>query len=243
MDRGQIAGWVLEPWRGLGADHPEEVLWVAVVLVGVLSIVTAASVVAIGVAIAGTIDGPVPVDNPEHPPEWVCDGDSASTDGVWDCEAPETIDRDPQVIANEAVGGYIPFALAGPPLLWVLGTIVVFAGGRLAGGDPSGGGSAALAGWVSLGEFVRIAVAIGAIWYVLGGVTVSPDQPEAAIETYRAVLEPLRGPLAVVSLVVLAWQGAVLTRGLARDAAISRLAAATAVGIPIGLIALVTIVP
>ncbi|AWB26780.1 YIP1 family protein [Halococcoides cellulosivorans] len=243
MDRSEVVGWVLEPWRLVGADRPEELLWVAVVLVGVLSIVTAASVVAIGAAIAGTIDGPVPVDNPEHPPEWVCDGDSASAGDVWDCDAPETIDRDPQVIANEAVGGYVPFALAGPPLLWGLGTIVVFAGGRLAGGDPSGGGSAALAGWVSLGEFVRLAVALGALWYVLSGVTVSPDHPEAAIETYRTVLEPLRGPLGLVSLVVLAWQWAVLTRGLARDADISGGWAATVLGIPIGLIALFTFVP
>lgn len=243
MERDAVLGPILEPWRVLGADRPEDLLWVAIVVVGALSIVMAGSVMAIGTIVAGTVDGPISVENPDHPPEWVCNGDTSTADEVWDCDAPETIDRDPQVMANEAVGGYVPFALLGPPVLWLLGTVVLFTGGRLANGDPSGGGTAALAGWVALGEFPRIGIALAAIWYVLRGVTVSPDQTEAALEAFRAALGPIKGPLLIVSLVVMGWQWAMLTRGLARDAGISRTAAATVVGIPLGLLALFTVVP
>ncbi len=100
----------------------------AVVVVLLLCTLNGASVAYAGNVVTAEVDGSVTVDNPSHPPEWVCDGESTS-DG-WDCDAPETIQKPLRPAASSAVGG-AAVAAAFAPLAWVLlfaGLFVVVSG-------------------------------------------------------------------------------------------------------------------
>lgn len=99
----------------------------AVVVVLLLCTLNGASVAYAGNVVTAEVDGSVTVNNPSHPPEWVCDGESS--DG-WDCDAPETIQKPLRPAASSAVGG-AAVAAAFTPLAWVLlfaGLFVVVSG-------------------------------------------------------------------------------------------------------------------
>ncbi|WP_226023736.1 hypothetical protein [Halomicrobium salinisoli] len=111
-------------------------LSVAVGVVVLLCAVNAASVAYAGDAIAGEVTGTVTVDNPERPPDWVCDGPSAGEVDFEGCDEPETVERSLRSAATDATDA-IALKAALAPLAWTLliGSLFVVVSRRAGGSD------------------------------------------------------------------------------------------------------------
>lgn len=138
---------------------------VAVLVIG-LCAVSGASIAFVGDAITDEVSGSVSVDNPDRPPEWVCDG--GDTAAFYNCDAPETVQRSLETAASNAVGGATPKA-AFAPLTWVflIGGFLVLVTGRAGEGDGTaiaafrdGLGVAALAAVPGLLRYVVRPIAV-----------------------------------------------------------------------------------
>jgi hypothetical protein len=223
----------LSPTKFFEDRPPRETLLVAAGLVALFAISLTVTLLLVGSMLAGAVDTTVTMDNPDRPPEPICeqyadDPDSAFGEG---CDEPETVERDAGQLVQQAVHDHLWIGVVAPLVLWILGTIVLFAGGRLAAGDPSLSGTAALAGWAALPEFIRLVVGVTGLWYVLQDLTIrNPEQGAEVLETAMTSVEPV---LLGASFITLVWQWTLLSAGLSGDADISWSAAASAVGIPL----------
>lgn len=89
---------------------------VVVALVLLCCVASAASIAVTGDAVAAAVDGTVTVENPNKPPEWMCDGETAE---YHDCDAPATVERSLQAAAAGTLdGARVKAALV--PLVWTL---------------------------------------------------------------------------------------------------------------------------
>ncbi|WP_049985051.1 YIP1 family protein [Halobellus rufus] len=224
---------VVSPRQFFEENPPAETLPIAGGVVIAFAVALTLALLLVGSMLAGAVDATVTMDNPERPPDFVCeqhadDPDSAFSEG---CDEPKTIECDAGKLIQEAVNDQLWIGLVAPFVLWAIGTIALFAGGRLAAGNPSFAGSAALAGWAALPEFARVIVGLAGLWYALDDLTISNlDGAPAVLEAALASVEPV---LLVASVLTLLWQWSLLSAGLSEDADISRGAAAVAVGIPL----------
>ena len=213
---------------------PAETLPIAIGLVVVYAVCLVGALVLLGSILAGSIDATVTVDNPDRPPEPICDQHGDDPDSVFgqNCDEPETIERDAGALLQETMQEYLWVALVGPFMLWLLGTGVLYVAGRLAGGMPSFAGTMALAGWAALPEFLRLGIALLVFHVAFSDVTITDPESETDVllETI-ASQEPL---LLAVSLVTIVWQWLLLTGGLTNDADIPWESAAIAVGVSLG---------
>ena len=229
---------VVSPGAFFEERPPAETLPIAAGIVVLFAVSLLVGILLLGSMLAGAIDATVTMDNPDRPPDWVCeqhgdDPDSALGEG---CDEPATIQRDAGALVQEEVNGYLWIAIVVPFVIWLVAGAVLFGGGRLAGGSPTFSGALALAGWAALPEFLRLGVGLVGLWAVLSEATITnPERGAAAIEAVVAPVEPV---LLAASLVTIAWQWYLLTGGLSREADISRGAAALAVGVPLGLFSL-----
>lgn len=66
--------------------------------------------------LAGAVDATVTMDNPERPPDWVCDDHADDEVSVFD--EPKTIERDAGELVREAVHDRLWTAVVGPFVLW-----------------------------------------------------------------------------------------------------------------------------
>ncbi|MEY7848119.1 YIP1 family protein [Natrarchaeobius sp. A-rgal3] len=231
-----VRTFLLSPETFFAERSPAETLLIAAGIVLMLAIALVISISLLGSIFAGSIDATVTMDNPDRPPEWVCDQHEDDSDSLLgeNCDEPATIERDAGALAQEAFHEYIPLAFISPFIMWMLGGIVLFSAGRIAGGDPSVPGSFALAGWAAVPEFARLAAVIVGFWFVLQDVTITdPEAEVGVIEGAMASLEPI---LVTVSLLVLLWQWYILAGGLSRDADVPWGTAAAAVGVPLALL-------
>lgn len=221
---------------------PARTLPAAAGIVALLAIVLVVAFVLIVSMFAGSIDATVTVDNPDRPPQFVCDTwqDDPDLQLSDSCDAPETIERDGSELLREELYGYLWLPLVAPFVVWLLAGLVLFGAGRLAGGDPSGSGALALAGWAAVPEFVRTGTGLVGVWIALSDVTIT--DVESGVEVLEAAIAPLDPILLLASLLTLAWQWAILTAGLSRDADLSRGAAGVAVGVPLALFGLIGLV-
>ncbi len=225
--------FLLSPASFFDERPPAETLPVAAGIIVLFALCFGGSILLIGTMLAGSVDGTVTMDNPDRPPEQICN----THEGMMNsCNEPETIERDMGTMAQEAVHDFLWVALIGPFVLWLVGGVVLFGAGRLANGDPSFAGSLALAGWAALPELFRLAVGLGGLWIALESVTITdPDRAATVLESSLAPVQPV---LVLASLVTLGWQWYLLTGGLTREAEISRVAAGVCVGVPLGLFGL-----
>lgn len=215
---------------------------VGFVIVLALAIALAASVWYLGGLLAASTDATVTMDNPDRPPEWVCeahgdDPDSALGDG---CEEPETVERDAGSLIQEAAGDYVLPVFFFSLLSWPVAGVVLFVFARIAGGDGGFLATLGVAAWGAVPEFFRLLAGLTGLRYVLGNTTFTgpvqsfPDQ-------ITTVLAPLDAPLLVASVVTLLWQWYLLSAGIGDVHDLDTPAAAFAVGIPLaawGLLAL-----
>jgi len=226
---------ILSPTAFFEERSPTETLPVAVIIVILFAVSVTAAIVLLGSMLAGTVDATVTMDNPDRPPEPICAQHADDPDSMFGegCDEPATIERDAGELVQEAMYDYLWVGLVGPFILWIVGTVVLFGAGRLAGGSPSLLGTLSLAGWAALPELVRLVVGLAGFSYILSDMTITdPEQGASALEAAMAPMEPV---VLVVSLVTLAWQWSLLTGGLSQDADLRWGTAAIVVGIPLGL--------
>lgn len=236
-----VRQFLLEPAAFFDERPPSETLPIAIGILALLVFALAASIYLVGEIAANAVDTTVTMDNPDRPPEWVCEtrGDESESVVADGCDAPETIERDAGSLLREAVSDYLWIAFVGPVVLWIAGGIVLYGAGAIAGGTPSVSGAFALAGWAAVPEFVRLAVGVLGLWFALGNVTVT--DLDSAVGEFEAAIAPIEPVLLVASLVTFGWQWYLLTGGLAQDADIPRWTAAVGTGIPLGILALFTL--
>ncbi|WP_225336452.1 hypothetical protein [Halomicrobium urmianum] len=122
---------------------------VAVAVVALLCVLNAASVAYAGDAVAGEVSGTVTVDNPERPPDWMCESPDANAGAFGDCDAPETTQKPLRPAAIDAVDA-VTLKAAFSPFAWVLlvASLFVVVSRRAGGsdGDALGGFRTGLAG-------------------------------------------------------------------------------------------------
>lgn len=223
---------VLDPKAFFERRRPADTLPYAIAIVAVLALATVIATFVLGSMLAGAIDATVTMDNPERPPDWMCEDDAASTPAPG-CDEPKTVERDAGSLVYDATTDYAVPLLFAPFLLWGFGTVVLNLAGRAAGGSPTVAGSAALAGWAVLPELFRLLVGLAALRYVLWNTTItSVQQAPAALETALAPVSPI---LTVATILTVAWQWHLLSGGLAVDADVHPRAAHVAVGVPLGI--------
>ncbi|WP_256297266.1 YIP1 family protein [Haloarchaeobius salinus] len=210
----------------------------ALVVVG-LAIALAVGVTILGGILAGTVDGTVMVDNPDRPPQGICDAfdnDSPATEG---CEEPAEIERDAGSLVREAANGFLGTVVVAPFLLWLAGGVTVYLGGLLAGGDTSLSGSFSVAGWAAVPEFGRLVAGIAILQFALADVTIT--NLETAPEAVRTAIAPVEPYIALATVLTAAWQLYILSAGLSIEADIDRPRAAAIMGVPLALFVLSTL--
>ncbi|ELY45024.1 Yip1 family protein [Natronorubrum sulfidifaciens] len=227
---------LLSPATFFDERPPAETLPIAAGIVTLLALCFVGSILLVGAMLAGSVDGTVTMDNPDRPPEPICDMQGEMMDEAMDCDEPETIERDMGSMVQEAAYDYLWMALIGPFVLWLVGGVVLFGAGRLANGGPSFAGSLSLAGWAAVPEFFRLAVGLLGLRIALEDMTIT--DPDRAVTVLEAALASIQPVFVLASLATLGWQWYLLTGGLRREAELSRAAAAVSVGVPLGLFGL-----
>lgn len=230
----------MDPEAFFDKREPSETLPWAFTAVVVVTIASIAAVFLVGEFIANAVDGPVLVDNPEYPGEMYCSGEvpELSTYSEADCERPAQIERPPEPIVREAILPFTGYVLAGILLLWAAGTVFFFSLARRAGGSPSLVGTAAVAGWLAVPEFVRLVIYVIAVRVALAGVTISDvDQGGILLDA----LAPVGPFMYVVTIPIVGWQWFIATGGVASEAEIGNGQAAAVAGAPLALVLLFSI--
>ena len=233
---------LIRPGAFFDERDPASTLPIAAGLVVLLAIALVVSMFLLSSMIADSIDGPVTVDNPDRPADWVCDrhGDDPDSPLGQGCDEPETIERDAGSIMYDVTSTYVGYVLIAPFLLWLLGGIVLYVAARIANGTPSLGGAFALAGWAALPELFRLVVGVVAVRYALVDVTVTDlERLPSAVEAALVAIEPI---LALATVVTVCWQWYLLTGGMTHDADLEWRYAALAVGVPLVIWLLVVLV-
>lgn len=226
---------LLSPATFFEERPPATTLPIAGLVVVVFAIALAGSTFVTGSIAADTVDATVTMDNPDRPPELICEqhGDDPDSSLADRCDEPETIQRDAGTLVYQAATDLAGYLFVAPFVLWFLGAIVLYGAGWLANGTPSFVGALALAGWAAVPEFFRLAVGLVALEYALRDVTVTEfEQAPTVVETGLATIEPA---LTVATVLTVCWQWYLLTGGLQREADISRAGAGVAVGVPLAL--------
>ncbi|MEF8840641.1 MAG: YIP1 family protein [Haloarculaceae archaeon] len=181
-------------------------------VVGLLVAAGPAVVSGVGWVLAAHLDGTVLVDNPERPPDRVCDddtGDSSVFDGE-NCDAPREVERDVGAILWDAIDEIVGPAFLAYPLALVVLTLLLHAGAWLAGADHGFFPTFAVAAWGMVPTLLLIPVSLGLLSVMLDPVTVSPgDDPRTAIRPLLAQIRALEPYSAVLSAATAVWGGVI----------------------------------
>lgn len=163
------------------------------------------------------VTGTVPVDNPERPPEPICEDPPENF--ADDCEAPETVERRVGGLLWDAFAGLLPFLFVGALIAWPVYAAGLHVAAVLAGGDGSIRDSAAVAAWGLVPTAVSTVAGVAVVGTALVGPDFSASTPEELSVAFEEVLATFRGPeytaaLLAVGLVVAGWQTYVWGYGL-----------------------------
>lgn len=210
------------------------------VVVGLLIAAGPAVVYGVGWVLAGNLDGTVLVDNPEHPPDWVCESDGAGS-AVFDeedCDAPAQVERNVDVILWDAVDELLGQALLAFPLVVLFLTLLLHGGAWLAGADHGILRTFVVAAWGVVPSLLLLPVTLVGLDLMLDPVTVAPGMnPETAVAPLVEQIGAFEPYGSVVTLVTTVWGGAIWRFGLLHEQGLSG-TNATAIA---GLVALLTV--
>jgi hypothetical protein len=189
----------------------------------VLALVTTAmtaGVYGLGWVLTERIDGTVTVDNPERPPDAVCDSAAASPETASDvggemesrCDEPKEVERDIDELLWKGVSDAAGQVMLGFPLLWLFVGLLLHAGSWLAGGDGSAANSWAVAAWGLAPGVAGLAAGLLVLSLTVEPTTVSAATEPTALR--RHVVDSLGALEAVgtVTGVVTTLWGAVVWR-------------------------------
>ncbi|GAB3410592.1 hypothetical protein GCM10027435_01370 [Haloparvum alkalitolerans] len=228
-------------------DRRSPSLGTAVVVVLAVAVCVSLGIVALGAVFDATIDATVTVENPDRPPEWVCeqhgtDGGGDGTDGgtatdgpfASSCEEPEYVDVDAGAELRDAVGGYVHYGFLGVLLWWVFSAGVFHAAARFAGGSARFGASLTAAAWALVPELLRMGAALALLYGALRSATVSAAGMEALADDVLAALATVEPWLVVASLLTVALEWWILAAAGESFHDLSRSSAAVAAAMPAG---------
>lgn len=204
-------------------------------VVALVTVGSVAGVFAIGWVFTDRIDGTVTMDNPERPPDAICENNPVEMSG---CDQPREVERNIDGILSDAVGGIAGQLLWAMPLVWLLIGLLVHAGSWLAGGEGGAGRSFAVTAWGLVPSLAALAVGVAVLAVTFDPISVTPaDDPEMLQDQVLAQFGPLRAAGAVLGLVTTAWSAVIWRYGLERWRGLSG-AAATAVAVVVALLVL-----
>jgi hypothetical protein len=199
-----------------------------------------ALVCAVGVGLsagfaAEHVDGTIRIDNPERPPDWVCEqrdsfeGDSAFRDGS--CDQPEQVSFALGPFAHRVVMGQAWVAFAAVLLSWPVaaGFFHALAWGREAAGF---GRTLSYTAWGFLPAVLRYAALPFAFDSALADWPVPQARDPLEAGLLGLLADPAIGWFSMLVLVTLAWQAYVFTEAVRAARGVERGHAATVVAVP-----------
>lgn len=188
-------------------------------VVGLLIAAGPAVVYGVGWVLATHLDGTVTIDNPERPPDWVCEGDTGSDVlDDEDCDAPREVERNVDAIMWDAIDEFAGTAPLAYPVALVVLTLLLHAGAWLFGAENGLFPTFAVAAWGMVPSLVLLPVAVVGLSLALDPVTVTPGaDPEVALEPLVAQLRAFEPYGALVTATSAVWGGVVWTYGLVHE--------------------------
>ena len=201
-------------------------------VVGLLVAAGPAVVYGVGWVLAANLDGTVMVDNPERPPDWVCEDDTGS-DVLDDegCDAPREIERDVDAVMWDVMDEFVGAAFLSYPLALVVVSLLLHAGAWLAGADRGVFPTFAVAAWGMVPTLFLIPVALVGLSLALDPVTVSPGtDPEVAFEPLLSQLRAIEPYGAMGTGLTAVWGGFVWRFGLVHQQGLPGTEATTVAG-------------
>ena len=202
-------------------------------IVGLLIVAGPVTVYGVGWILADRVDGTVMVDNPDRPPDFVCD-DGFHSD-MYDegaCDRQKEIEQNVDQVLWSAIEKLVgPALLAFPILLLIIG-LLLHTGSWLADGDGGVFPSFAVAAWGMLPMLLSIVVMLPLLWLSLDSYTILPNRSlGTAIDPIMNQLEALERVTPVVTILTGVWGGIIWRYGLEHQrhirAASARLTAGT----------------
>jgi len=188
-------------------------------VVGLLIAAGPAVVYGVGWVLAANLDGTVTVDNPERPPDWVCEDDTSSEmfDDA-DCDAPREIERNVDTVLWDAIGELAGPAVVAYPLALAVLTLLLHAGAWLADAERGLASTFVVAAWGTVPTLLLLPVSLVGLHLALDPVTVSPGvDPGTAIEPVLDRIRAFEPYGAVVTLLTAVWGGVVWRFGLVHE--------------------------
>jgi hypothetical protein len=171
----------------------------------------------VGWVLTENVDGTVVVDNPNRPPDWVCE-DTPSEDSAFDqgCDEPKEVERNVDSILWDAMNEFMGPAFIAYPLAVGLVTLLLHGGVKLVGRSRGLFRTFAVAAWGTVPSLVFIPVTLIAFSLVLDPVTVMPgDDPSVVLEPLEAKIEAVEPYTSVTAVVSAVWGGVIWRFGLA----------------------------
>lgn len=181
-------------------------------VVGLLLFTGPLTVYGVGWVLTGAVDGTVTVDNPNRPPDWVCE-DRSDGDSAFDCDEPAQLERDVDAVIWDVMGEFAGPAVAVYPVVLLVLTLLLHAGVWLVDADGSWFTTATVATWGLLPAVLVVAGLVVALRYSVDPVTVAPgDDVGAALAPLEAQLRAVR-PYRTAGTVIASVWGAAIWRG------------------------------
>lgn len=183
-------------------------------VVGLLLFTGPLTVYGVGWVLTGAVDGTVTVDNPNRPPDWVCE-DRSDGESVFDCDEPGQLERDVDAVIWDVMGEFAGPAVAVYPAVLLVLTLLLHAGVWLVDGDGSWFTTATVATWGLLPAVMVVAGMLVVLRYSVDPVTVAPgDDLGAALEPLETQLRTLRPYRPAGPVVSALWGAAIWRAGL-----------------------------
>lgn len=177
---------LVRPRRFFEGDSAKLDVGFGLLIVAVTTITMVVSFLVLGRVLSSEMTTTYTIDNPDRPPEWVCDrsfGDEGAMDVMrGGCDEPETIEREAGVLFWEAWTDVAWTVLLAFPLGWILYGIALHVTSAFVGGSGSIGRTFAVAAWGTIPEallFVVSTIALGGVLQVT--TTTVPSDPEAFV--------------------------------------------------------------
>lgn len=204
---------------------------------------TLAMIAVLGGIFTAKIDGTVMVDNPDRPPETFCDTGMnetfEETNVSFDCDAPAAVERDIDVVIEQAMGQFYGPLLIGVPIVFVGAAALLHLGTAMANGRGSFGSTLTVTAWGFAPVLVTMPLSLAALWLTMDPVTISPGTDPAVLES--TLLSQIQGwaPIALaLNAAGSLWGAAIWTFGLEHARNVSRVGAAATAIVVTGLLLL-----
>lgn len=182
-------------------------------VVGVVTVAVVAVFYGMGWIVASHVDGTVVVDNPERPPDPICQDETDVYDQSG-CDQPRTIERDVDSQIWAAWDGTVGQLLIAVPLTWLSVGILLHAGSWLMGSEDGLVHSFAVAAWGLVPMVVNSIVVLVILYITFDPITVTPATQDTVLESVQAPFQMLEPIWTIVTIVTVVWSAIIWRYGL-----------------------------